>query len=219
MHVAELWRYPVKSLRGEKLESVAVGVDGLEGDRLVHARESSGRVVTSRYRPGLLGLNGTLGPDGEPLIDGKPWTSPASLAKVRAVTAPDVELIRFHGVDHGQRYDVLPLTVLTDGMAHAVGVDHRRFRPNILIGGVEELAETRWPGSYLRIGDVLIGIRKRRSRCVMTTFDPDTLEQDPSVLQRVVSSFAGTVALDCWVEAPGRIAVGDAVEVLSRLGE
>jgi hypothetical protein len=218
MRVEELWRYPVKSMRGEQLDSVELGLDGLEGDRLVHARESGGRVVTSRFRPGLLGLNGTLGPDGEPLVDGEPWTSPAVLAKVRAVTAPDVELIRFHGVDHGQRYDVLPLTVLTDGMARAVGVDHRRFRPNILIGGVEELAETRWPGSYLRAGGVLIGVRKRRSRCVMTTFDPDTLEQDPSVLKRVVTSFAGTVALDCWVEAPGPIAVGDRVEVVSRVG-
>jgi hypothetical protein len=218
MQVEELWRYPVKSMRGERLDSADVAVDGLAGDRLVHVRERSGRVVTSRYRPRLLGLNGTLGPDGEPLVDGEPWTSAEVLAKVRAVTAPDVELIRFHGVDHGQRYDVLPLTVLTDGMAKAVGVDHRRFRPNILIGGVEELTESRWPGSYLKIGDALIGVRKRRSRCVMTTFDPDSLEQDPSVLKRVVSSFAGTVALDCWVEAPGRIGVGDRVEVVSRLG-
>ena len=218
MHVAELWRYPVKSMRGEQLESVEAAADGFEGDRLVHAREGSGRVVTSRYRPGLLGLNGTLGPDGEPLVDGERWTSAAVLAKVRAVTAPDVELIRFHGLDHGQRFDVLPLTVLTDGMAQAVGVDHRRFRPNILIAGVEELAETRWPGSYLKIGQVLIGIRRRRSRCVMTTFDPDTLEQDPSVLKRVVSSFADSVALDCWVETPGHIAVGDGVELVSRVG-
>jgi uncharacterized protein YcbX len=218
MQVEELWRYPVKSMRGERLDSADVAVDGLAGDRLVHVRERSGRVVTSRYRPRLLGLNGTLGRDGEPLVDGELWTSAEVLAKVRAVTAPDVELIRFHGVDHGQRYDVLPLTVLTDGMAKAVGVDHRRFRPNILIGGVEELTESRWPGSYLKIGDTLIGVRKRRSRCVMTTFDPDSLEQDPSVLKRVVSSFAGTVALDCWVEAPGRISVGDRVEVVSRLG-
>ena len=219
MHVAELWRYPVKSMRGERLESIEVGLDGFLGDRLVHARESNGRVVTSRYRPGLLGFAGTLGPDGEPLVDGEPWTSPGVLARVRAATTPDVKLIRFHGVDHGQRYDVLPLTVLTDGMAEAVGVDHRRFRPNILVGGVEELAETRWPGSYLTIGEVAIGIRRRRSRCVMTTFDPDTLEQDPSVLKRVVSSFAGSVALDCWVERPGRIAVGNVVEVVSTLVE
>lgn len=62
MHVAELWRYPVKSMRGEPLTSVDVGVDGVVGDRLVHVREASGRVVTSRYRPGLLGFQGTLAP-------------------------------------------------------------------------------------------------------------------------------------------------------------
>jgi MOSC domain-containing protein len=213
MFVQELWRYPVKSMRGERLDSADVGSDGIHGDRLVHVRESGGRVVTSRYRPGLLGLAGSLGPDGEPLVDGEPWDAPATLGKVRAATAPDVELVRFHGVDHGQRYDVLPLTVLTDGMARAVGVDHRRFRPNILIAGVDELEETDWPGSYLRAGEVVIGVRNRRSRCVMTTFDPDTLVQDPFVLLRVVRSFGGTVALDCWVEVPGRIAVGDRVEL------
>jgi uncharacterized protein len=213
MFVQELWRYPVKSMRGEQLDSADVDHDGIHGDRLVHVRESSGRVVTSRYRPGLLALAGTLGPDGEPLVDGEPWDAPATLAKVRAATAPDVELVRFHGVDHGQRYDVLPLTVLTDGMARAVGVDHRRFRPNILIGGVDELAETGWAGAYLRAGEVVIGVRNRRSRCVMTTFDPDTLVQDPAVLLRVVRSFEGSVALDCWVEVPGRIAVGDPVDL------
>ncbi len=213
MHVAELWRYPVKSMRGEPLQTVHVGVDGVLGDRLVHAREESGRVVTSRYRPQLLGFQGTLGADGEPLVDGEPWRSPGVLARVRAATSPDVELVRFWGEDHGQRYDVLPLTVLTDGMARAVGVDHRRFRPNIVIAGVDGLAEASWPGSFLQIGELVIGIRKRRSRCVMTTFDPDTLEQDPAVLRRIVWEFGGTVALDCWVERPGEVAVGDPVEL------
>jgi MOSC domain-containing protein len=66
----------------------------------------------------------------------------------------------------------------------------------------------------LRIGEALIGVRNRRSRCVMTTFDPDTLEQDPLVLLRVVRSFNGRVALDCWVAEPGVARVGDAVEVV-----
>jgi uncharacterized protein len=213
MVVQELWRYPVKSMRGERLDSVHVGVDGVHGDRLVHVREGGGRVVTSRFRPRLLGLAGTLGPDGDPRVDGEPWNSPSTLTKVRAVTSPDVELVRFDGDDHGQRHDVLPLTVLTDGMARAVGFDHRRFRPNLLIGGVSALEEPMWPGRYLEIGELVIGVRNRRSRCVMTTFDPDTLEQDPRVLLRVVRSFGGTVALDCWVEAPGRVAVGDPVTV------
>ena len=60
----------------------------------------------------------------------------------------------------------------------------------------------------------MIGVRKRRSRCVMTTFDPDTQEQDPSVLRRIVRDFDGEVALDCWVVEPGSIAVGDTVELV-----
>ena len=214
MHVSELWRYPVKSMRGERLDAAEVGLDGIEGDRLVHVRESSGRVATARFRPGLLGLAGTLGADGEPLVDGRPWTFPEVLEQVRAVTEPGARLERFDGDDRGQRYDVLPLTVLTDGLARAVGVDHRRFRPNLLIAGVEGLAETGWPEHGLQIGTTLIGVRNRRRRCVMTTFDPDTLEQDPSVLRRIVWSFEGQVALDCWVEQPGRIEVGYPVELV-----
>jgi uncharacterized protein YcbX len=214
VHVSELWRYPVKSMRGERLDVAEIRADGVLGDRLVHVRESSGRVATSRFRPGLLGLAGTLGSDGEPLVDGRPWSAPDALERVRAVTEPGAELVRFAGVDAGQRFDVLPLTVLTEPMARAVGYDHRRFRPNVLIADAPDDAELEWAGYGLRIGDALIGVRNRRSRCVMTTFDPDTLEQDPMVLLRVVRSFGGRVALDCWVAEPGTVRVGDSVEVV-----
>ena len=204
----------MKSLRGERVDVADIREDGIVGDRIVYVRESSGRVATSRFRPGLLGLEGTLGDDGEPLVDGVPWSDPAVLERVRAVTEPHAELVRFEGVDHGQRFDVLPLTVLTESMARAVGYDHRRFRPNVLIGGAHGDAELHWSGRALRIGDALIGVRNRRSRCVMTTFDPDTLEQDPMVLLHVVRSFDGRVALDCWVAQPGEVRVGDPVELV-----
>jgi len=214
MRVAELWRYPVKSLRGERLAAADIDETGVAGDRLVHVRQQSGRVVTSRFRPRLLGLQGSLDEDGEPTIDGLPWTSAAARELVRAAAGAGVELIRTTGVDHGQRYDVLPLTVVTESMVQEVGVDRRRFRPNIVISGAEGLEETDWPGYGLRAGSVLIGVRNRRSRCVMTTFDPDSLEQDPRVLHRIVRSFSGRVALDCWVVEPGRVAEGDAVELV-----
>jgi uncharacterized protein YcbX len=51
-------------------------------------------------------------------------------------------------------------------------------------------------------------------RCVMTTFDPDTLEQDVGVFRHIYREFGGEIALDCWVVEPGRIAIGDAVEVV-----
>ncbi len=201
-------------MRGERLDVAELRADGVVGDRLVHVRESSGRVATSRFRPGLLGLAGTLGADGDALVDGVPWSDPVALGRVRAVTEPGAELVRFSGGDSGQRFDVLPLTVLTESMAQAVGYDHRRFRPNVLVAGAPEAAELEWSGYGLRIGEALIGVRNRRSRCVMTTFDPDTLEQDPMVLLRLVRSFDGRVALDCWVAEPGIVRVGDPVEVV-----
>ena len=47
----------------------------------------------------------------------------------------------------------------------------------------------------------------------MTTYDPDTLEQDITVLQKIYWELGGRTALDCYVIQPGPIRVGDAVEV------
>ena len=66
----------------------------------------------------------------------------------------------------------------------------------------------------LRIGEVEIHAAQLRARCVMTTYDPDTLEQDRNVLFRIVKEFDGTMALDCSVIKPGTIRVGDPVTVV-----
>jgi uncharacterized protein YcbX len=83
-----------------------------------------------------------------------------------------------------------------------------------VVGGLPGLEERTWEGRQLRIGAVLIGIQDLRIRCVMTTFDPDTLEQDREVLADIRRRFAGTLALNCRVLAPGTIAVGDPVELV-----
>ena len=208
MHVAELWRFPVKSLRGERLAGAELFEGGIPGDRVVHVRTREGRVVTSRIRPGLLSLAGALGPDGDPLIDGRSWQDPASLQAVREATNAEVLLARYEGLE---RFDVLPLCIATDGAIAALGIDGRRLRPNIVVGGVEGLAEREWPG---RRRSVIEASTRTGSRCVMTTFDPDTIEQDRGVLQRIVDEFAGKTALDCRVETPGSAAIGDQVELL-----
>lgn len=212
VEVAELWRYPVKSLKGERLEEVEIRADGLVGDRLVHVRSRSGRVITSRTRPRLLALQGTLGPDGRPIIDGRAWDAAASRAAVRAAAGADAELVAHDGLD---RFDVLPLTVTSDGAVAATGVDGRRFRPNIVVGGVDGLAERSWPGHHLRVGEALITVVRLRPRCVMITYDPDTQEQDHSVLRRIVTDFGGAFALDCAVAKPGSVRVGDPVELMT----
>jgi len=211
MHVAELWRYPVKSLAGERLEQAEIRPDGMVGDRLVQVYDARGHVVTARKHPDLLGHRGTLGPDGEPRIDGWPWASPEAAAAIAQAVGWKARLERFTGEE---RFDILPLLVATDGAIAALGVDGRRLRPNIVVGGVAGLAEREWPGRRLRIGAVVIEVAQLRSRCVMTTYDPDTQAQDPGVLRRIVREFGGTMALDCAVVTAGAVRLGDPVTVL-----
>ena len=53
--VRELWRYPVKSMVGERVRSVAVGERGLHADRLWAVREvERGATTTARRLPALL---------------------------------------------------------------------------------------------------------------------------------------------------------------------
>ncbi len=211
MHVAELWRFPVKSLAGERLAVAELRPDGILGDRLVQVRNGRDRVVTSRTRPGLLGLRGSLGEYGEPLVNGSPWTSSEAAQAVRAAAGDDARLLRSDG---RRRFDVLPLLVATDGAIAALGADGRRLRPNIVIAGVEGLAERTWPGRQLQIGGAIIAVRTLRQRCIMTTFDPDTQEQDVTVLHRINNEFGGRMALDCEIVRGGRLAIADSVELL-----
>jgi len=210
MVVGEIWRYPVKSMGGEQLEVTMLTPDGVPGDRVVHARHD-GQVLTARSHPALLGFRASLGPDGEPLVDGEPWSSETIAARVRQAVGEKARLARFDGPE---RFDVLPLLVATDGAIAALGMDRRRFRPNILVSGATADAEQSWPGKRLRIGTAIIGVASLRQRCVMTTYDPDTQAQDVSVLRRIVRERGGRLALDCSVIQPGRVALGDPVEVL-----
>ncbi len=211
MIVAELWRYPVKSMGGERLDHALLGSLGIAGDRVVHLEDAHGRFITARTHPRLLGHHAKLDASGEATVDGLLWTDPQILRHVVDIVGPGAYLARDDSAD---RFDVLPLLVATDGAIRAFGLDGRRLRPNIVIVGVDGLADRSRPGQRLRIGNVMIGIESLRGRCVMTTFDPDTLEQNRQVLKNIVQRFGGKLALNCYVIHGGEIRVGDFVELI-----
>jgi uncharacterized protein YcbX len=211
MYVAEIWRYPVKSMGGERLEAADIGRGGVEGDRRVYVVGADGRAVTARTHAGLLRHHARLGPSGEPLVDERPWQDPSAAADVERVAGAGARLV----MAGNGRFDILPLLVATDGAIAALGFDGRRLRPNLVIGGVSGLDERGWEGRGLRIGDLVIALADLRGRCVMTTYDPDTLVQDRQVLTSIVRRFGGRLALNASGAAPGRVQRGDAVELLS----
>lgn len=212
MHLAELWVYPVKSLAGQRLAQTTLTADGVPGDRRVQVRDGDDRLVTARTRHGLLRLAATLGSDGGALVGGMPWREDAVVAAVREAAGEDARLV---AIDGPARFDDTALLIATDGAIATLGIDGRRLRPNLVIGGVDGLAERGWPGGRLRVGGAVLDVEKLCKRCVMTTIDPDTLAVAPGVLGRIHREFDGRFALNCHVAEPGPVAVGDAVELLA----
>lgn len=210
MRLAELWRYPVKSLGGERLDRAELGADGIAGDRLARIDGERGP-VTARTKQALIGLRGGLGAAGEPLVEGEPWDGPAAAAAVREVAGPEA---RLSSTAEGKRFDDSPILVATDGALAALGEDRRRFRPSIVLCGVEGLAEWEWPGRRLRIGAAVLAATHRCERCAVTTIDPDSLTVDPGVLRRVRAELGGTMGVYCRVAVPGEVAVGDPVRLV-----
>jgi len=212
MRLEALFRYPVKSMAGERLESAELRLDGVAGDRRAVVVDRSGRVVTSRTRPRLLAHAGSLGLDGAPLVDGRNLSDPSVARDVEAAAGAGARLVLVDEPD--VRFDILPLLVATDGAVAAFGRDIRRLRPNLLIGGVEGLAERDWEGRLLKVGEALVRLDDLRARCVMTTWDPDTQAQDLDVLRDIQRRFGGRLALNAAVVKEGRVRVGDTVSLV-----
>ena len=212
MYIAEIWRYPVKSMAGEQLKAATLNMDGIMGDRRVLVyNEETRQLITSRTHPKLLGLKATLDSAGQVFVDGHAWDSPETTEDVIHAAGPHARLLEWDGME---RFDILPLLVATDGAIKEFGYDHRRLRPNLVIGGVDGLAEREWPGQRMKIGKAVIEFAQLRGRCVMTTYDPDTQKKDPKILRHIVQKFDGTLALDTDVIQGGQINVGDLVELI-----
>jgi uncharacterized protein len=210
VHLAQLWRYPVKSLKGEALRSADLTPDGIAGDRVVHVAGRRG-LLTGRTRHDLLRLQAATGQDGVPTVDGRLWHSEEAADLVRLTAGPDARLV---ADTSPERFDILNLLVATDGAVELLGADVRRLRPNLVLAGVPAAQEPLLPGHAIAIGDAVIGLHSMRQRCIVTTIDPDDGAQDLDVLRRIRAIFSGEVALNAWVIRPGVVEIGDRVRVI-----
>lgn len=238
MHIAELWRYPVKSLQGERLESVEVGPQGLHGDRRYAIFDrATGFGLTARRVPEMLFASARLRDDGTVTItlpDGSVATDDEALS---AWLGRQVQL-RSSGEGGDRRYenpadteteseDSWQLFGGTDGAFHdSAGVtllstatmrgeDRRRFRANLVLDGVtaDGGSEDGLLGSEVRIGATVLHVAKPMTRCVMVTRpQPGGIDRDREVLRWIHRDRGGLLAVGCDVSRRGTVRTGDALE-------
>lgn len=224
--VQALYRYPVKSMRGELLTESNIYWHGLDGDRRYAFVRGDGqssfpwlsaRQVADmlRYIPHFTDptdVNSVLvvkTPNGR----FHPITSPNLLAELAKAYGGKVHLIN---IGRGA-FDSIPLSIMSMATADAVGADVRRFRQNILIEtkSGKPFVEEEWVGSALIFGDkTRIRLNRRIRRCVMVNLDPETAVSDPSILKTIVQTRDNCMGVHASAEIPGSIAVGDIVRLV-----
>jgi uncharacterized protein len=101
-------------------------------------------------------------------------------------------------------------------------VDARRFRMLFEVEGAAAHEEDGWIGGRLAIGTAVVSITKPDARCAITTQDPDTGVPDMDTLRTLIAyrGLREGRKIDFGVlgevVTPGRVSVGDEVEVLER---
>lgn len=220
MRVDALWRYPVKSMMGERLQRAQIDHRGVHGDRLYAIHDPDGKLGSGknsqRFRrfTGLRFIQATLNEQSEPVLT-LPDGRIADLDALRKfLDDPRVTLQREQSVTH---FDDEPLHIVSRQAIDAVAsdldeitVDERRFRPNIVIDGTED----GWLGRRARIGSVLIEFVKPTERCVMVNAAEPGLERSGQVLKSLTLTRNMELGVYARVIEPGEISLDDAVTLL-----
>ncbi len=226
--VAQLHRYPVKSLGGERPERVSLDRRGVHGDRLWAVYDPDGRFgsgkTSRRFRrmPGLLELRATYDgelavvtfPDGRSLRADDPEVHTALSAHV----GRPVRLEREGAAPHA---DEGPLHLVTTASLRAASggapVDARRTRANLVIDSDalgDGFLEDGWVGRRLRVGTVELALTAPMPRCVMVGMAQDGLPDDRAVLRELLRRHDGDLGLVADVLVPGTISLGDEATLL-----
>ncbi len=232
-HVEAIFRYPVKSMGGERLDVAELGWYGLDGDRRLAFRRLDDRSgmpwLTASKLPDLL------------LFAPHPPEDAAQRDLPTHIRTPDGEGMSVFGEDLatevGRRYgapvqmmqmnhgifDEACISVIASETVREVArlagrsLDIRRFRPNVVVRLQRPVPflEDEWVGGVLSFGEgddaPAITVTMRDIRCSMVNLDPDSASSAPEVLKTVVRVHQNTAGIYGAVTRVGRLAVGQTI--------
>src|SRR6266404_633375 len=232
-HVEAIFRYPVKSMGGERPEVAKLGWHGLDGDRRLAFRrvdDHSGFPWLAASRlPDLLlfaprrredGTQGDLPthirtPDGEEM----PIFGEDLAAEVGRRYGAPVQMMHLNrGIFDEASISVIAVdTVREIGQLAGQIPDVRRFRPNVVVRLLRSGAfqEDEWLGGVLSFGEgddaPAITVTMRDVRCSMVNLDPDSASPAPEMMKAVVRANQNTAGIYGTVTRIGRLAVGQTI--------
>jgi len=232
-YVEAIFRYPVKSMRGEQLEDAKLGWHGLDGDRRLAFRRIDDRSgfpwLSAGKLPDLVlfaphrredSIQRDLpthvrSPDGEEM----PVFGEDLAAEVGRRHGAPVQMMQLnHGI-----FDEASISVIASGTVREIGrlvgrdLDVRRFRPNVLVRLLRPapFQEDEWVGGVLSFGEggdaPAVTVTMRDVRCSMVNLDPDSASRAPEVLKAVVRANHNTAGIYGTVTRIGRLAVGQTI--------
>jgi len=221
MIVAQLWRYPVKALGGERLAQAQFTLRGIPLDRSYAVLDSdplrSGKLLTASRAKRLLAYRSFARGDGvlvrtpsgrECAADDGAWLDelegdigkPASLRSSEEPMHDDADLLVVNAA-----------SVRALSEEYGAPINPMRFRPNVILDAVDArpFEETAWPGETFDAGEALVEVVHPCERCVVTTIDPETFESDASFLKLIVQEHHGHFGVLCRVLRTGVVHAGD----------
>jgi uncharacterized protein len=232
-HVEAIFRYPVKSMAGERLEVATLGWHGLEGDRRLAFRRMEDRSgmpwLTASRLPDLLlfapqpradSSEGDLPthirtPDGEAL----PVFGEALAEEVGRRHGAPVQMMQLnHGI-----FDEASISIIASATVQEIGrlagrkLDVRQFRPNVVVRLLRSVPfqEDEWVGGMVSFGEEAdapaIAVTMRDVRCAMVNLDPDSAKPAPEVMKTIVRVNQNNAGVYGTVTRNGQFAVGQTV--------
>jgi uncharacterized protein YcbX len=239
--VAELWRWPVKSMAGERVQGLRADGRGVGGDRthaLVHLHKGELKPLTAREAPRLLAWQATypfnrdggLDPARPPFAvvtapDGRAfrWGDPRLRHALEADLGRPVQMRRdVQGIQDAPRTLLVTTAATLAALSEELDgpIDLRRFRTNLHLDlDVPAWDELGWEGCELVFaGGVRLRLLHPCERCAIPTRDPDTQVKWAGLLKHLAAAHEQSFGINARVVTGGRIGAGETVELIAASG-
>ncbi|MFA6966224.1 MOSC domain-containing protein [Bosea sp. (in: a-proteobacteria)] len=232
--VSSLWRYPISSMGGERLQRAPVAAAGVEGDRIWGLLDgSTGRIASPGREKHFIEVprgHARFTGDGVAVSsDGARWAAPDDPRMLREIAGvfgfnPVLKPFGPFGAEGFRpRYEHAPIHVITTAGMRSLERDHpgsvieeRRFRPNLVVDWPDEaeaMPEQGWIGREIRIGEVVLRGSRPCGRCGFITIEQEAIPLDIEILRTVVKRYERNFGIYCDVLVPGEIRAGDRVSL------